>query len=142
MVQKRGTILLWILNFVFPGAALFWRKRVLQGVCYIFAFGIVNAFRHEIGLLWALFVYVMAQVHFYKVARPASSVLPLNRAAKTIIWILTVGLWALYSLSRGVGWTNGGTIAHPLLVYILVTAAILTPAILLTFWLGPRAGMG
>jgi TM2 domain-containing membrane protein YozV len=50
MVQKRGTILLWILNFVFPGAALFWRKQVLQGICYIFAFGIVNAFRHEIGL--------------------------------------------------------------------------------------------
>ena len=48
MVQKRGTILLWILNFVFPGAALFWRKQALQGICYIFAFGIVNAFRHEL----------------------------------------------------------------------------------------------
>jgi hypothetical protein len=55
---------------------------------------------------------------------------------------LTVALWALYSLSRGVGWTNGGTIAHPLLLYILVTTAILTPPILLTFWLGPRASMG
>jgi hypothetical protein len=142
MVHKRGTILLWILNFVFPGAALFWRKRVLQGICYACAFGILNAFRHDIGLLWALFVYVMAQVHFYKVARPESPVLPLGRAAKTVVWILAVGLWALYGLSLGAGWTNGGTIAHPLLVYILVTTALLTPAILLTFWLGPRASAG
>jgi hypothetical protein len=135
----RGVIALGILNLIFPGSALFWRRRVLQGACYLCAFGVLQAFRHDIGLLWAVFVYVMAQVHFYKVARPSAPVPPLGRTAKTIVWISSVGLWALYSFSRGVNWTNGGAIVHPLLLYILVTAAILTPAFLLTFWLRSRA---
>jgi hypothetical protein len=127
-------MLLWIVNVVFPGAGLFWRKQIIQGSCYALAFGTLSAFRHEIGALWAIYVLIMAQVHFHKL-RSGGEVREFGTTGKTIIWLVGALLLVLYSLMYGPSWTHNGEIKHPLLLFVLATVSIASPALLLTFWL-------
>ncbi len=124
-------------NLVFPGSALLWRKQAFQGMGYLLAFAIPNAFRHDIGAVWAIIPWRFAQVHFHKIRKPASAH-DFGRVGKTVIWLCAVSVLVLYSLMYGPSWTHAGEIKYPLLLYTLVVASLILPAILVTFWLRAR----
>lgn len=129
-------MLLAVLNLVFPGSALFWRKQTLQGIAYVLAFGILNGFRHDIGAMWAVSAWCFAQIHFYKVRKPGSEQ-GFGYAGKLIIWLIAVALVVLYSMLYGPSWTHAGEIKYPLLLYVLVVTSLILPAALLALSL-PR----
>jgi hypothetical protein len=131
-----STVLLSILNLILPGAGLFWRKQTLQGAAYALCFAILNVFRHDIGAVWAIYVLIVAQVHFHKVRRgvPRS----LARTGKLCLWLVTGLLVALYSALYGPGWTHNGELKEPHLLFGFVVVALTGPAFVLTFFLERR----
>lgn len=127
-----------ILNLMLPGSALFWRKQGLQATGYLLAFGVLHVFRHDIGAMWAVFVWCLAQIHFYKMRKPGSEQ-GFGYAGKVIIWLLAVAVVVLYSMMYGPSWTHGGEIKYPLLLYVLVVISLIVPAALLVLSLPRRA---
>ena len=126
-----------ILNLAFPGAALFWRKQTLQGIAYLLVFGILNVFRHDIGAMWAVFVWCCAQIHFHRIKKSGSAQ-GLGYAGKAVIWLLAFSAVVLYSMMYGPSWSHAGEIKYPFLLYVLVVTSLILPAALLTFSLPHR----
>ncbi len=128
-------MLLSVLNSLFPGAALFWRKRFLQGCWYLCSFIAMVAAAPEIGAMWALYVWIMAQVHFHTAGRARD----FEPATKVVIWGTTALMVSMYLVMFGPGWTEGGRILHPLRLFLTANISLLTPALLLTLRRRTRA---
>ncbi len=134
--MSTSTILLSVLNLIFPGSGLFWRKQTLQGAAYALCFASLSAFRHDIGAVWAIYVLIIAQVHFHRVR--AGLPKALGRTAQLVLWLLTGLLVVLYSALYGPEWTHNGELKDPHLLFGLVVAALVGPALVLAFFLEPR----
>lgn len=135
--QEMLIMLLSIFNLIFPGIALFWRKQPLQGIGYLFSFGMLNVFRSDIGVIWAIYVFIMAQIHFHKI-RKAESAKGFGRVGKIIIWVITILILILYLVMYGPFWTHNDEIKHPIVFFLSVIISLFLPALLLTFWLKPK----
>lgn len=92
-----------ILNLLFPGSGLFWHKQSGAGILYASAFALLNIFRHDVGAMWAIYIYVMAQIHYFKIK--GGIVRPFGRFGKITIWVITACVLALYCLIYGPSWT-------------------------------------
>jgi len=134
-------VLLSIFNLLFPGAALLWRRQTLQGCGYMVAFGFLSASHKGIGVIWALYLLIMAQIHFHKIRR-SESAKGFAKKGKIIIWVITALMLALYCLTYGAFWPHGFEGRFRVTFFFLVVASLLWPAILLTFWLEPNMRNG
>lgn len=131
-------MLLSILNIAFPGSALFWRHQSLQAMGYLLAFAVLNVFRRDIGAMWAVMVWVAAQIHFHKIRK--SDAHDFGQVAKVAIWLCAASAVSFYSVLYGLSWTHAGEIKYPGFLYALVVASLILPALLLTLSLLPRGG--
>ncbi len=103
--------------------------------------GSISEIPDDIGAMWAVIVWLSAQVHFYKIRKPARAA-DFGHVAKTVMWLCAVSTVVLYSLMYGPSWTHAGEIKYPVFLYALVVASLILPAILLTFSLRPPAAQG
>ena len=124
MIEARY-ILLSILNLIFTGSGLFWRKQSLQAICYMVTFAVLNIFRHDIGAMWAIYDFIAAQIHFHKI-RNTEKAKGFGQTGKAMIWFVTLLTLLLYSMMYGPSWTHGGEIKHPILLYFIVLKIYLT----------------
>lgn len=129
-----GTVLLGLLNFLFPGSAMLWRRQSFQAISYCMAFGLLSVFRDDIGALWAIYVFLLAQVHFLKV-RKLGEVKDFQSVTKRLIWIVTGLVVVAYCILYGPSWTHGGEIRMPALLFTLVVVALIVPGLILTRYL-------
>lgn len=134
--MSTSTIVLSVLNLLFPGSGLLWRKQTLQGAAYGLCFAILGTFPHDIGAVWAIYVLVIAQVHFHRVR--AGFPKPLGRTGKLVLWLVTGVLVVLYGGLYGPEWTHKGELKEPHFLFGLVVVALVGPALVLTFLLEPR----
>jgi hypothetical protein len=131
-------VLLTVLNIIFPGSALFWRNQRLQAMGYLLAFAVLNVFRHDIGAMWAVMVWLSAQIHFHKIRK--SDAHDFGEFVKVAIWLCAASAVSLYSVLYGPSWTHAGDIKYPGFLYALVVASLILPALLLTLSLRSRGG--
>ncbi len=120
------------LNLLLPGAGLFWRGRRLSACWYLLSFAALLLVVRQTGALWAIYVWIMAQVDFTH-ARPHRGSNP-DSATKVVIWGTSLLMVVLYVLLFGPGWTHSGSIHHSLRLFVLVTVSLIMPALLLTWW--------
>jgi hypothetical protein len=134
--MSTSIVMLSALNLILPGSGLFWGKQTLQGAVYALLFAILSAFRHDIGAMWAIYVLIIAQVHFHRVR--AGLPKPLGRTGKVVLWLVRGLLVILYSALYGPEWTHNGEIKEPHLLFGFVILALVGPTLVLPFLLKPR----
>jgi hypothetical protein len=134
--MSASTVLLSVLNLILPGSGLFWRKQTLQGAAYSLCFVILNAFRQDIGAVWAIYVLIIAQVHFHKVRRGVPQ--SLARTDRLVLWLVTGLLVVAYSALYGPEWTHNAELKEPHLLFGLVVVALVGPALVLAFFVERR----
>ncbi|MBI2463079.1 MAG: hypothetical protein HYV65_02485 [Candidatus Spechtbacteria bacterium] len=122
-----------IINLIFPGSGLFWHNQKLQGMSYLVGFGLLNVFRTDIGAIWAIYVFIMAQVHFYKVKNAQYQ--EFAKKDKALIWLITCLVIIAYYFMYGLNWTNNGSIKYPVALFSIAILSLLLPALNLTLWL-------
>lgn len=129
-----GTVLLGVLNLIFPGAALLWRHQIVQGIAYCLSFTILNVFRADIGAMWAIYVWVIAQIHFFKLRNPdfPRDIRPIG---KKLAWTFTGLAMLSYAVLYGPSWTHGGEIKMPGVLFGLVEVALALPGLVLARYL-------
>lgn len=140
MKKRIGSIVLTLLNLIWPGAGLLWRNQIAQAIGYAVAFVVLNTFRHDIGSIWAIYVWLLAQIHFHKV-RDSETFRDLTRATKSFIWLSSATALVLYSIMYGPYWTHAGEVKEPMILFLLVLLALGLPTFILTHWLTPRKMM-
>lgn len=137
MQSLLGSIFLTILNLLWPGAALIWRRQLPQCIGYAVSFGILSGFRHDIGIMWALYVWLLAQLHFQMVRNPVNA-RPLSKTLQSIIWITDIIAVVLYYVMYGPHWTHNGAIKEPTWLFVAVIGALVLPSVIVTRWLAPQ----
>lgn len=101
-----ATVLLGVLNLIFPGAALLWRHQIVQAIAYCLSFTILNVFRADIGAVWAIYVWLIAQIHFFKL-RKSDSVRDFGPLAKKLAWTVAGLAMLSYAVLYGPVWKHG-----------------------------------
>ncbi len=123
-------------NLVLPGAGLFWRGRRLAACWYLLSFAALLLVIRDTGALWAIYVWIMAQVDFAH-ARPGRAA-RMDSATKVVIWGISLLMLVLYILLLGPGWAAHASLHHWVRLFVLITASLLTPALLLTWRPQPK----
>lgn len=91
---------------------------------------LLQAARQDIGAIWACYVYILGQIHCFRILRDGS-VKPLGNVGIGLILSMTVGMVVLYCVLYGPTWTHSGTIKYPLAFFCFVLLSLILPAVIL-----------